>query len=327
MTDDGIFLRNSWYVAAWDHELIDGIKLARTILERPIVLYRGASGKVVALDDRCCHRAAPLSMGRIEGDDIRCMYHGMKFDSSGKCIQIPGQDIIPAKLGVRGYPIVEKYNLIFIWMGDIEKANWLLIVDNLSDFAHLAFVHTNTLGGSEEYAYKTEPVAVEKLDDGFRVERWHMDADPPPYHRKVIANKTDKIDRRNIGRMLVPGIFLLDSMFAPAGKGAEKGVQVPGTRQYRNAQFMTPETRSSTHFFWNYLHDFDTENSNISLSLRNSLEDGFNEDKAIIEAQQKVFDADPNYQLLAIGADAALTYFRWVLARKIEAERSAARAA
>jgi phenylpropionate dioxygenase-like ring-hydroxylating dioxygenase large terminal subunit len=354
MTDDGIFLRNSWYVAAWNHELIDGRKLARTILERPVVIYRGESGKVIALDDRCCHRAAPLSMGRIEGDDIRCMYHGMKFDPSGKCIQIPGQDMIPAKLGVRSYPVVERYNLIWIWMGDIEqadpdlivdyppladpkwrglpgymhyKANWLLIVDNLSDFAHLAFVHTHTLGGSEEYAYKTKPVAIEKLDDGFRVERWHMSADPPPYHCKVIANKTDKIDRRNIGRMIVPGIFLLDTMFAPAGQGAEKGVQVPGTRQYRNAQFMTPETRSSTHFFWNYLHDFDLDNPNIALSLRNSLEEAFHEDLAIIEAQQKVFDADPNYQLLAIGADAALTYFRWVLARRIEAEGNTARAA
>jgi phenylpropionate dioxygenase-like ring-hydroxylating dioxygenase large terminal subunit len=354
MTDDGTFLRNSWYVAAWNHELIDGRKLARTILERPIVLYRGASGKVVALDDRCCHRAAPLSMGRIEGDDIRCMYHGMKFDPGGKCIQIPGQDVIPPKLGVRSYPTVERYNLIWIWPGDAEKAdpdlivdyppladskwrgapgymhytaNWLLIVDNLSDFAHLAFVHTHTLGGSEEYAYKTKPVAVEKLDDGFRVERWHMNAEPPPYHKKVISNKDDKIDRRNIGRMLIPGIFLLDTMFAPAGQGAEKGVQVEGTRQYRNAQFMTPETRGSTHFFWNYLHDFDIDNPNISLSLRNSLEEAFNEDKAIIEAQQKVFDADPNYQLLAIGADAALTYFRWALARRIDAERNAVRAA
>ena len=90
---------------------------------------------------------------------------------------------------------------------------------------------------------------------------------------------------------------------------------------------MTPETRSTTHFFWNYLHDFDLDNSNIALSLRHSLEEAFNEDLAIIEAQQKVFDADPNYQLLAIGADAALTYFRWVLARKIETERTAAKAA
>ena len=123
MSDDGIFLKNSWYVAAWDHELIDGRKLARTILEKPLVIYRGASGKVVALDDRCCHRAAPLSMGRIEGDDIRCMYHGMKFDPGGKCIQIPGQDTIPPKLGVRSYPAVERYNLIWIWPGDADKAD------------------------------------------------------------------------------------------------------------------------------------------------------------------------------------------------------------
>ena len=129
MNDDGIFLYNSWYVAAWNHELIDGKKLARTILERPIVLYRGASGKVVALDDRCCHRAAPLSMGRVEGDDIRCMYHGMKFASDGKCIQIPGQDNIPPKLGVRSYPVVERYNLIFIWTGDPEMADPKLILD------------------------------------------------------------------------------------------------------------------------------------------------------------------------------------------------------
>ncbi|OKO81106.1 aromatic ring-hydroxylating dioxygenase subunit alpha [Bradyrhizobium sp. AS23.2] len=354
MSHDEVFLRNSWYVAAWAHELIDGKMVARTILEQPIVIYRGESGKVVALDDRCCHRAAPLSMGRIEGDDLRCMYHGMKFEPSGKCIQIPGQEMIPPKLGVRSYPAVERYGLVFIWTGDIEKAdpalivdyppladakwrglpgymhykaNWLLIVDNLSDFAHLAFVHTNTLGGSEEYAYTTKPVAVERLDDGFRVERWHMNAEPPPYHKKVIRNKTDHVDRRNIGRMLVPGIFLLDTMFAPAGKGAEKGVAVEGTRQYRNAQFMTPETRSSTHFFWNYLHDFDIDDPNITLSLRHSLEEGFMEDKAIIEAQQKVFDADPNYELLAIRADAPLSHFRWALKGRMEAERNARAAA
>src|SRR6266446_7837832 len=131
MSEDGIFLRNSWYVAAWNHELIDGRKLARTILERPIVLYRGASGKVVALDDRCCHRAAPLSMGRIEGDDIRCMYHGMKFEPGGKCIQIPGQDMIPPKLGVRSYPVIERYNLIWIWMRSEEHTSELQSPCNL----------------------------------------------------------------------------------------------------------------------------------------------------------------------------------------------------
>ena len=66
---------------------------------------------------------------------------------------------------------------------------------------------------------------------------------------------------------------------------------------------MTPETRSSTHFFWNYLHDFDIDNPNIALSLRTSREEAFNVDKAIIAAQQTVFDADPSYQL-PLGAGA-----------------------
>ena len=91
------FLSDCWYVAAWDHELIDGRLLARTILDKPVVIYKGDSGRIVALDDRCCHRGALLSKGRVEGDCLRCMYHGLKFDATGRCVQIPGQDNIDRK--------------------------------------------------------------------------------------------------------------------------------------------------------------------------------------------------------------------------------------
>ena len=100
-----MFLKNCWYVAAWDHELIDGRLLARTLLEQRVLLYKGDSGQVVALADRCCHRGVPLHLGRREGDCIRCMYHGLKFDATGKCVQIPGQEMVPARLGVRSYPV------------------------------------------------------------------------------------------------------------------------------------------------------------------------------------------------------------------------------
>ena len=349
--DNGIFLRNCWYVAAWDHELLHGAKLARTILEKPVVLFRGDSGRYIALDDRCCHRGAPLSMGRIEGDCIRCMYHGMKYDSSGACIQIPGQSRIPESLRVTSYPVQERGHLVWIWLGDPARAdpalivdypplhdpawrgvpaylhydaNWLLIVDNLSDFAHLAFVHTNTLGGSEEYAYTTKPTAIERLENGFRVERWHRDSLPPPYHRKVIppGEHDAKVDRRNIATMLVPGIFLMETMFAPAGSGAENG-NLQGVRQYRNSQYMTPETRRKTHFFWNYLHNFEIDNPDISISLRDSLIEGFMEDKAIIEAQQVLLDNDPGFKLRALEADVALTHFRVTLRKRIREEEAA----
>jgi len=345
------FLMNCWYVAAWDHELIDGRMLARTLLDKPVVLYRGESGKPVALDDRCCHRGARLSHGRIEGDCVRCMYHGLKFDATGKCVQIPGQDNIPPRLGVRGYPTVERDRLVWIWMGDPAKAdpakildfpylrdhnwrghpgymhydaNYLLIVDNLADFAHLAFVHTKTLGGSEEYAFKSKPTAIDRLDDGFRVERWHMNAAPPPFHKKVVQGDAP-VDRRNIARMYVPGIFFMETLFSPAGTGAEKG-NYSNAKQYRNCQFFTPETSRSTHFFWDYLNDYALDNPNVALSLYRSMVDGFNEDKAIIEAQQKTLEADPSFQMNAIVADAPLVHFRRTLGRMIDEERSALKA-
>ncbi len=346
------FLTNCWYVAAWDHELIDGRLLARTILEQPIVLYRGDSGRPVALDNRCAHRGAKLSNGRLEGDSVRCMYHGLKFDPSGRCVQIPGQDNIPPKLGVRSYPVVERDHLVWIWPGDPAgadpalivdipylrdpawrgapgymhyKANYLLIVDNLSDFVHLAFVHTKTLGGSEEYAFKTRPVAIERLENGFRVERWHMNAPPPPFHRKVVPGDAP-IDRRNIGTMYVPGVFFLESLFAPAGSGAERG-NLAGAKQYRNCQFFTPETRRSTHFFWNYLHDYDLGDPAIARSLHDSMVEGFMEDKFIIEGQQEVLDADPDFRMSGIVSDAPLAHFRRALARRIAAEQAAGVAA
>jgi phenylpropionate dioxygenase-like ring-hydroxylating dioxygenase large terminal subunit len=347
--ENKVFLKNCWYVAAWDHELIDGKLLPRTLLGERVLMYRGESGRVIALIDRCCHRGAPLSLGRREGDCIRCMYHGLKFDPSGKCIQIPGQDKIPDKLGVRSYPVVERDQLVWIWMGDPERAdpddiidfpylrdpqwqglpgylhydaNYMLIVDNLSDFAHLAFVHTKTLGGSEEYAYVTKPLTMERLERGFRVERWHMNAAPPPFHRKVIpaAEKDDKIDRRNIGHMHVPGTFFLDTRFAPAGSGAERG-PVPGAREYRNCQFMTPETEKTTHHFWIYLNNYQGADSNISRSLHASLIEGFMEDKHIIEAQQRAMDEDPDFKLLAVVADAPLAHFRRVMDQLIAKER------
>lgn len=336
-----MFLRNCWYVAAWNHEIEPGRMLAKTFLEEAVVLYRGESGRVVALRDRCCHRGVPLHLGRLEGDCVRCMYHGLKFDPSGKCIQIPGQDNVPEKLGVQSYPVLEKDGLVWIWMGDPAKAdpddivdfpylrdprwkgvpdsmhyaaNWLLIVDNLSDFAHLAFVHTKTLGGSEEYAYVTKPVAVERLPRGFRVERWHKGALPPPFHRKVLpeAERDLPVDRRNIGTMHIPGIFFLETTFSTPET----------TRQYRNCQFMTPETRRSTHFFWTYLNDFEGEDHGISESLHQSLIEGFLEDKHLIEAQQVVMDADPQFAMQAVVADAALSHFRRTFDRLVAEEQA-----
>ncbi len=188
--------------------------------------------------------------------------------------------------------------------------SYILIVDNLSDLAHLAWVHQDTLGGSEEYAFVSKPINIEKNERGYRLARWHMNTDPPPFHKKVIPEKTAKLDRRNTVNMYIPGIFYMETLFAPAGQGAERGVDVPGTREYRNVQFMTPETRRAPRTsFGRTSTIIEGEDSTISQSLLNSLIEGFMEDKAIIEQQQKTLEQSPDYQMLAILADAPLAHF------------------
>lgn len=342
------FLYNCWYVAAWAHEIEDGAKLDRVYLEQPIVIYRGESGKLIALDNRCCHRGAPLSLGRIEGDCIRCMYHGMKYDVDGVVIEIPGQDFIGTNHRVQSYPIVEKGNLLWIWMGDPElanpedihdyaplsdgtwrgfekeaylhyDANWMLIVDNLADFSHLAFVHTNTLGGSEDYAFVTHP-EVEKLENGFNLIRWSKGDAPAPYHAKINPDAPDKLDRCNSVQMLVPGVFFMSTIMAPLGWDPDCG-DYEGVKQYRNCQFMTPETKTTTHFFWNYLHNYRTDDPSISKSLQASLLEGFLEDKDIIEAQQKMLKYETEFKPKGMQGDEALLHFRKLYSALIKEER------
>jgi len=105
------------------YELIDGALLARTILNEKILLYKGADNAVVAMEDRCCHRGAALSQGRLEGNCVRCMYHGLLFDKTGACVEIPGQESIPPSLKVRSYPVETVGRLVWIWMGDKALAN------------------------------------------------------------------------------------------------------------------------------------------------------------------------------------------------------------
>ena len=89
--------------------------MQRWILDYPVVLYRKEDGGIVALDDRCPHRWAPLSKGWLEGDTIVCGYHGFRYGPTGRCVRVPTQSSVPAKALVRSYPILERGPLVWIW--------------------------------------------------------------------------------------------------------------------------------------------------------------------------------------------------------------------
>ena len=115
-----MFLKNAWYVAGWSKEY--GQKLvAQRFLNECVVLYRKQDGTPVALEDACPHRKLPLSKGSLKNDAIECGYHGLTFDGSGKCVAAPTQpEQIPEKARVRSYPVVDRYRLLWIWMGEPE---------------------------------------------------------------------------------------------------------------------------------------------------------------------------------------------------------------
>src|SRR4029450_6696149 len=118
-----MFLRNAWYVAAWDHEVSSDKLFSRIVLNEPLVLYRCGAGRVVALEDRCCHRHYPLHKGKLVNDCIQCHYHGFTYDGLGACVRIPGQSHVPDSARVRSYPAVQRHRFVWVWMGDPALAD------------------------------------------------------------------------------------------------------------------------------------------------------------------------------------------------------------
>ena len=177
-----MFVRNAWYCAGWDEAVGIGANdlVVRQIAGRSILLYRTGEGRLVAMEDRCPHRSAPLSLGRKEGDAIRCMYHGMLFGPDGACRQVPGMDRIPEGAVAATLPVVEKDNWIWVWLGDPARADpelicfaigpsdpdWVLRtshlrvdtgyreeIANLADLSHVSWVHGLTFAGSDDWGY------------------------------------------------------------------------------------------------------------------------------------------------------------------------------
>jgi phenylpropionate dioxygenase-like ring-hydroxylating dioxygenase large terminal subunit len=339
-------LKNTWYVAAWDFEAAPGVILARRILGEALILYRDQQGRPVAAADRCPHRLAPLSAGRMEGGNLRCMYHGLLFDGAGRCIEVPGQEMISPNLKLKTYPVVERDRFLWIWMGEpaladpvlipdahwladpgwralpgylhYDRANYVTVMDNLLDFSHLGFVHENTLGGGRVSA-EVKP-RIERFDWGLRISRLYGNIPLPPY-LKALARFEGPVDRWQIYDWRMAGnVLSMDFGSAPAGRGALEGARPPEALVFHTVQCLTPETEGSTHYFWAAANGFELDDPSVTEEIHKQTAIAFAEDKAIIEAQQAVIDEHPHARMTAIAADAGLQQGRALLGRMLQAE-------
>ena len=344
-----MWLKNCWYVIAWDHEIPAEGFLARTVIGEPLLVYRTSGGEYVVLEDRCCHRHAPLSLGRREGDCIRCGYHGLRFDAQGACVEVPGLDRAPANLKVRTYPVVEHHRWVFVWMGDPARADrallpdnfsndhpewhtrpgylhyetpWLLICDNLLDFSHLSYVHEKTLGGSLLIA-QTRP-DIERIDGpgprGLRISR-RMSGLPAPSYYHRIRPLPETINRWFIYDFLFPATLLMNSGGRPIGdaEGDNRNAVL-----LHSCQTLTPETETSTHYFFQQAYRGETRDETIVDGIHRNVILAFNEDRDMITAQYRNIGRDPQKPMAPLWMDSALMQFRRMLEEAVAAENAAA---
>jgi vanillate O-demethylase monooxygenase subunit len=343
------FLRNTWYVAMFSSDLAAGKLLHRTILNEPILFYRKSVGGVAAMTDRCSHRFAPLSMGKLlPGDRVQCIYHGVEFGADGHCVKNPhGKGVIPLAAHLRSYPVVERHSLIWIWMGDKKAdpatipdysclddrpglhvtqpgylkvaANYELVVDNLLDLSHISYVHVGILGNADT---ATAEVVVDQKGDVISVTRNSKDAETPGILKMMSPAGFDRGDQWNTISWYAPSNLILEFGASKPGQPKEEGTG------YYAIHLLTPETERTTHYHytaarWNVLTD-DEQNVKIRDKIYEMRTFAFAEqDVPVIEAQQISMDqAWTELTPVLFSIDAGPVRYRKILDRLLNEESS-----
>ena len=313
-------LENIWYVGALSEELVDK-PLARTICGFPMVIYRGESGQTVALEDRCPHRQAPLSMGNVLGDDIQCNYHGFMFDGSGGCTHIPRQERVPSTIDIRAFKAVERWGFVWIWWGDqsladesmipnlpwtVEphrrvkyfywhvKANFQLMADNLLDVSHVDFLHKDSIASKIDDTAKgavAPKVSFKTVVEGNVVTTIRR------VHDTLLAGVAAKwhgsegpVTRVSTGRWEPPNCCIMQLQFQDPDGVINRTINME--------HIMTPETDTTCHYFMDWTWDFGDPDGypthhDVDREQRGLIEI---EDIPMVEAQQR--------NIITFGSDA-----------------------
>lgn len=343
------FPRNQWYVAAASDEIKAGQVLARKICNEDVVIFRDESGSARILEDRCPHRMAPLSLGAVKDGKLECGYHGALFNGDGKCVHIPCQPATPqsglAYYTCQAYATIERFSYVFMWLGKPEEAdpsllpnwgqytgegwkevlgyhhvkgNYMLLIDNLNDLTHLTYVHKNTLGRIAGSSWTEFPVEVTISENAVYTSRVMRNL-PPTLFVRAVRKLSDNqyMDR-----------FQTSEFSAPAFIAVVLGAEPPEDNldQMRSPNHVvlnavTPETDTTSHYFWSVTRHQALDDEDVSNYLYEVTKIAFDEDCAMIEAQQaRILTAPPERRLLNFAADRAVVATRRLVESKLAQE-------
>ena len=340
-----MFLKNAWYVASWADEIDSGLHSLRVLGEK-ICLFRDATNRAKAFEDFCPHRRMPLSNGKLRGNLLECGYHGLTFDAQGVCVAAPSNDNkIPQDANLCVYPCEERYGLVWIWMGDPDRAepdnifevehyeepgwgynrgdaidvecNYEYINDNLLDPSHVAWVHSGTFG---ESTTRDTPLDAEETDNGVVVSRWMLDCEPAPFYKKVIEFEGN-CDRLQHYEVRFPSHAIIRAVFTPAGTGGKDGPLHENTFVMDSYNFMTPVDEHRTRYYWFQLRNIKPDDDSVSRVMSEGVTSAFEEDRQILNELQKGMKERPE-GFISMRSDIGGFKFRRALKTLIEAEQA-----
>lgn len=339
------YVRNAWYVVAWSEDVVPEGLLGVQVLNEPVVIWRDAAGDLVAFEDRCVHRLAPLSLGRCEGEKLRCMYHGFLYGRTGRVVEIPGQDRIPNNLRLRTYPVAERHNWVWVWMGDtgaadeglippaigLDHADYILghgqldydaqahlINENLLDLSHVSFLHAASVPSGAIWA--RELPKFTKRERCVRTE-WWIRGQPCADS----AKPGELVDVYTRGDFYVPGVLLVVDKYCPVGTADALNGQEPNLDRPFSVvnHAVTPVTDRSTRYFFSIgpHRDYGAGAARKRDSLMTMALRAFAEDKKMIEAQQHILDVTPDWRFIPTRNDRGVMLFNQIV-EKLAAEVS-----
>lgn len=335
------YLKNCWYMAGWAQELGEA-GFVREICGRKIYFYRLEDGSPSAIQDRCPHRFAPLSLGTREGDMLVCPYHGLGFGPDGKCIRNPFADRIPAGSSIPTFAVEERDGILWMWGGTREEADpaiipdfafipdrpgWRTITgytlmqanyeygtDNLLDLSHIEFVHKGSFAGqgvifAGEHSVRQEGATLHS--------DWWMADIPPPSVAQGAYPPDARTDHWLDMRWNAPASMRLDVGVCPQGQPRAAGFEVP------QAHILTPGNEHQTHYFWSTSRANDTASAELDELLMGLFRQAFDdEDKPLIEAAYANVRGRDFWgeRPLSLGIDQGGTRARRMLEKMIAAE-------
>lgn len=319
------FLRNAWYLAGFAQEFAQGL-VARTILEEPILFFQDANGAIAALEDRCPHVGAPLSLGALKGGQVECGYHGMVFDGEGRCTAIPGQERIPSEACVYRYPLVRRAEHVWIWMGDPALAdehpvpdfdeddefftwprrqgtipmdcNYSLMVQNLMDLTHLAYVHADSIGG-DPLDHTVDKVTTRRTGQGMAFLREMRSVAPPARFVQRFGEEV-RLDRWSDFEFVAPAVVRQNTGWGRVGTRTIEDRR--GDFRDKMLHAITPATASSSYYFYDAADGADPDHDKARARLV-ILDKIIGEDVTIVEAQQQRLEGVDPRALVAIRSD------------------------